>query len=325
MPLVLEPSWVGRRVSVRRVLDHGPHGRPAFGDVVGDLVGLDAPDRRRRHPQRAGGGTPRARRARPPGTAVHRRRARAGGRRGARLRPAETARARRLAAARRPRLHPAGELGAAAAPRRACRSTRRSARRTTGTPPAGSPLRIHLPIEARRLLDAELGERGWPPTTTHVFAGPPGRHARARPGCAAGRGRRPSGRRVAGPLPRRPRPGRAPRAALLTRHDDAGFATLRADGRAVAIGRGAVDDGWLGVMAVEVDPAYRRLGLAGAVMAALWRWGSARGAVRSYLQVMANNTPGVDAVREARLLGAPRLPLPHRAGRHALLDCTPCR
>ena len=42
MPFVLEPSWLGRRVSVRRVIGRRPDGRPLFGDVVGDLVRLDA-------------------------------------------------------------------------------------------------------------------------------------------------------------------------------------------------------------------------------------------------------------------------------------------
>src|SRR5436305_8792085 len=41
MPSVLERSWLGRRVSVRRVIDHAPDGRLTFSDVVGDLVGLD--------------------------------------------------------------------------------------------------------------------------------------------------------------------------------------------------------------------------------------------------------------------------------------------
>ncbi|OIV37373.1 hypothetical protein BIV57_11540 [Mangrovactinospora gilvigrisea] len=31
-------SDVGRRVSVRRVLEVGPEGRPVFGDVVGELL-----------------------------------------------------------------------------------------------------------------------------------------------------------------------------------------------------------------------------------------------------------------------------------------------
>src|SRR3954463_16791132 len=38
----MEPSWVGRRVSVRRVIERADDGRLLFGDVVGDLVGLDA-------------------------------------------------------------------------------------------------------------------------------------------------------------------------------------------------------------------------------------------------------------------------------------------
>ena len=39
---MVEPSWVGRRVSVRRVIERADDGRLLFGDVVGDLVGLDA-------------------------------------------------------------------------------------------------------------------------------------------------------------------------------------------------------------------------------------------------------------------------------------------
>jgi GNAT superfamily N-acetyltransferase len=81
--------------------------------------------------------------------------------------------------------------------------------------------------------------------------------------------------------------------ALLTRHDRVGFAALRLDGQTVAVGRGTVDAGWLGVMAVEVDEAYRRHGLATAIMAALWHWGAAHGASRSYLQVWASNAPAV--------------------------------
>ena len=42
MPGVLQPSWVGRRVSVRRVVEREPDGRLREADVVGDLAGLDA-------------------------------------------------------------------------------------------------------------------------------------------------------------------------------------------------------------------------------------------------------------------------------------------
>jgi GNAT superfamily N-acetyltransferase len=84
--------------------------------------------------------------------------------------------------------------------------------------------------------------------------------------------------------------GAAPAArALLTRHPRACFASAARDGAVVAIGRGVIDDGWLGVSAVEVAQPARRQGLATAVMAALCGWGLAQGATRSYLQVSSDN------------------------------------
>jgi GNAT superfamily N-acetyltransferase len=84
---------------------------------------------------------------------------------------------------------------------------------------------------------------------------------------------------------------------LLTRHERVVFATVRDGDRVQAIGRGTIDDSWLGVTAVEVDPAVRRTGLAHAVMAALWRWGADHGATRSYLQVSVANEPAVALYR----------------------------
>src|SRR5262249_51326843 len=72
-----------------------------------------------------------------------------------------------------------------------------------------------------------------------------------------------------------------------------GFASIRDAARAVAIGRATIDDGWLGVTAVEVEPALRRSGLATAIMAALLDWGRERGTTRSYLQVSTDNDPAV--------------------------------
>ncbi|MDT4971040.1 MAG: N-acetylglutamate synthase, partial [Pseudonocardiales bacterium] len=60
-----------------------------------------------------------------------------------------------------------------------------------------------------------------------------------------------------------------------------------------AIGRGALDDEWLGVTAVEVAPGLRRQGLASVVMQALWIWGTAAGAQRSYVQVSSDNAAAV--------------------------------
>jgi len=67
------------------------------------------------------------------------------------------------------------------------------------------------------------------------------------------------------------------------------FASIRRDGGTVAIGRVAVADGWGGLTAVEVDPGYRRAGLATAVTAALAGAAAGLGAARLYLQVEEDN------------------------------------
>ncbi|MET9802202.1 GNAT family N-acetyltransferase [Streptomyces sp. NPDC006368] len=56
-----------------------------------------------------------------------------------------------------------------------------------------------------------------------------------------------------------------------------------------AIGRCVVDGRWAGFMAVEVDPAHRRRGLATAVMAALARRALDEGASAAWLQVEEDN------------------------------------
>ncbi len=89
--------------------------------------------------------------------------------------------------------------------------------------------------------------------------------------------------------------GALPPAALevLTNHPHACFASYRADGKAVAIARAAVDDRWAGLFAVEVAPDLRRLGLGSQVSAAALRWAGQQGARRSYLQVTAANGPAI--------------------------------
>ncbi len=71
------------------------------------------------------------------------------------------------------------------------------------------------------------------------------------------------------------------------------FASVVADGETVAVARAVVDEGWLGVTAVEVAPAWRRRGLATHVMRGLARWGADRGASQSYLQVASDNHAAV--------------------------------
>lgn len=290
MPDVLEQRWVGRRVSVRRVVGTRPDGRPVFGDVVGDLVRLDGTSATglavidsKTGPIEVDLATITIAKPAPPSTAeeLALEAAAAQGWQAAEVAPLDgwllradsgfTARANSVLPLR-PLKRPLDEALDAA---RAWYADR------------GLPLRLLVPTEARRLLDAELGERGWDfSPDVHVMAvrldqlgGSPSRGvellhgpderwlARFRDGAATG------------PAVR----------ALLTRHETVTFALVRDGDRAAAIGRGSIDAGWLGVTAVEVDPARRRHGLATAIMAALHEWGRAHGAVRSYLQVSSDN------------------------------------
>jgi ribosomal protein S18 acetylase RimI-like enzyme len=290
MPLVLERSWVGRRVTVRRAVDRSGDGRVLFGDVVGDLVALT--DDTALIDGRSG--------------VVEVRLAHIAA---AKLAWPSTADelALEAVAARGWRPEQTGEIGGwllRAAGGFTARANSVLPLRAPGKPlddalvlagdwyrERGLPLRIQVPLDARRLLDAGLAERGWSAEPdVHVLAArldalehepngatpsvavvdEPGRDwfARYRDGAGATDTAR----------------------ALLTRHDRAGFASITVDGSLVAIGRGAVDDEWLGVSAVEVAPQLRRQGLAGAVMQALWRWGAAAGARRSYVQVSSDNS-----------------------------------
>jgi GNAT superfamily N-acetyltransferase len=72
-----------------------------------------------------------------------------------------------------------------------------------------------------------------------------------------------------------------------------GYALLRRGGRAVAVGMGAVDNGWLGAFNMATSPEWRRRGAATAVLHALARWGLGQGATHAYLQVTEENVPAL--------------------------------
>lgn len=296
MPNVLERRWVGRRVTVRRVVGRGADGRVVFGDVVGDLVRLDAERAlidTRHGPVEVAVDTIEIGKPAPPSTAdeLALEAVAASG-----WRPAETghlggwllradggftARANSVLPLRAPGL----PLDEALDQARQWYAER------------GLPLRFAVPTEGRRLLDAELGERGWPAgPDVHVMAARLDQLPHLVPTevtvtitdlpddawlarYRGGAGATPVGR------------------ALLTRHDTLAFASVRRGDDTVAIGRGSVDERWLGITAVEVDPAVRRTGVARAVMAALWAWGRDHGAERSYLQVGSDNAAAVGLYR----------------------------
>lgn len=78
------------------------------------------------------------------------------------------------------------------------------------------------------------------------------------------------------------------------------FASVRADGRVVAVGRGAASGQWLGIDSVTVLERYRRRGYGTAVLNALARWAGGHNARRTYLEVLEDNAA---AIRLYRSLG----------------------
>lgn len=69
----------------------------------------------------------------------------------------------------------------------------------------------------------------------------------------------------------------------------AGYARVVEDGRVVAVGRGVVQEGQLGVFSMGVRSGARRRGLGRQVLHALGGWATARGAEAAYLQVFQDN------------------------------------
>lgn len=290
MPTVMEPSWVGRRVSVRRVVERDSDGQLRFGDVVGDLVGLDAQTaviESRQGLVEVPVELVALARIAPPSTADELSLQRIGAL-GVRAVDTEQLGGWLLRAdhgflRRANSVLPLGQLGLPLDEALARAHDWYAAR--------GLPLRIATPTEARRLLDAELGERWWPiEVEAQVLAARLDRvSAPAAPAATAAVAfdEAPDDGWLA---LYRGGEGLADTArALLTRHDRVVFASIRDGGRTLATGRGVVDDGWLGVAGVEVTPDARRQGLASAIMTALWSWGREQGATRSYLQVESDN------------------------------------
>src|SRR4051794_38383356 len=240
MPGVLQPSWVGRRVTVRRVVEREPDGRLRQADVVGDLAGLDAQTaviEARTGLVEVPLALITAARVAEPSTAdelaLEAVLAES-------FRPAETERlggwllrANGGFLRRANSVLPLRQLGVPL--EQGLGHVRRWYRQR------GLPVKLQIPSEARRLLDAELGERGWPAADrTHVMA--------ARLDVL------PTDRPAPVPVELADTPddewltlyrgggGLAePARSLPTRHPRVTFASARVDGRTVAVARGSVD------------------------------------------------------------------------------------
>jgi GNAT superfamily N-acetyltransferase len=161
----------------------------------------------------------------------------------------------------------------------------------------GLPLQLQLPLPARGLLDDELAARGWSRQRTAVvltrrLSGPNAELAPEAAGPPVDLAATPDDGWLAGyhyrggPLPDFGR-------QLLIRHDTVTFASIRLAGRTVAIARGCLDEGWLGISSVEVAADHRRQGLATRMIGRLAGWATALGAQRCYLQVDEYNEPAL--------------------------------
>ncbi len=157
------------------------------------------------------------------------------------------------------------------------------------------PLLIALPLPARRALDQALARAGWTiandismmisRTADQISTSVPGVEIATAPDPAWLAGYH------------HPAPSAEVVRALLTRPELVAFASVRRDGRVVAIARGVVDEGWLGLSAIEVAPAHRRQGLAGALIGSLSAWATSLGATRTYLQVERANAGAIALYR----------------------------
>lgn len=67
------------------------------------------------------------------------------------------------------------------------------------------------------------------------------------------------------------------------------FAMARISDSSVGVGLGVVEQGWMGLFAIETMPTHRRLGIATSVIQYLGKWGKENGARTAYLQVEAKN------------------------------------
>ena len=75
-------------------------------------------------------------------------------------------------------------------------------------------------------------------------------------------------------------------------------ACIRDNGKIIATGLGILDREYIGIYAINVDPLYRRRGLAEKICRTLLYEGRKAGAAKAYLQVLQNNDPAVSLYKK---------------------------
>jgi GNAT superfamily N-acetyltransferase len=164
---------------------------------------------------------------------------------------------------------------------------------------------FQIPVPLGAGLEAALDRRGWPPAGEDVLV---------MSAELSAVGRRPRDDLPPVELASEPdenwlaayhyRGGTLPANArtVLVNAEIVTFASVVVDGRPIAIARGAVSESpsgrrWLGVTAVEVDPAMRRRGLASHVMVRLADWARGHGGTDGYIQVAEGNAAAIATYR----------------------------
>lgn len=150
---------------------------------------------------------------------------------------------------------------------------------------------VPMPMDGTSELDERLSHRSWPvrpgpavvmtADLATVPAPPPDveLHVTDEPDAGWLRAHRYRGRSDLPPV----------RVRVLMSAPSQAFVSVRDGGRAVAVGRLSVSDGWAGITAVEVDPGYRRRGLGTAITLGICAQATARGVRRVFLQTEAGN------------------------------------
>ncbi len=163
----------------------------------------------------------------------------------------------------------------------------------------GLPGQFQVPLPAGRRLDRVLAERGYTVhSAAHVLVGTVAALAATSQRGAASQGSDLLAVRLdtapddawlaryhyrGGALP--------PQASAVLRAVDGTvvFASARRGESTLAICRGAVAHGWLGVTALEVAPEAQRQGLGTLLLRGIADWAAGQGAARAYLQVATDN------------------------------------
>jgi ribosomal protein S18 acetylase RimI-like enzyme len=156
------------------------------------------------------------------------------------------------------------------------------------------PARIDVPLPLATMVQREVVAAGWReectvlvqtmPVAQLVAATPPGAGFDLSPTLPAAAMELIAGRR--GPLPEAAR-------HVLTAVPRLAFCAYAESGTLLAMGRGSVTRGWLGLFAIETVPTARRRGFAREAIGALARWSVAAGAQNAFLQVESGNAAAI--------------------------------